>query len=126
MKKNSSKPIIISGIIVVLCIGLVLVIQMYNNSLYQNASLPRNTICKSGYYFSEGECLVCPPGSYCQESIRYFCPEGTGSLQQSSTIMNCTKCAKGYYATFDGTSCIACPSDMTTNDIGSTSVNDCI
>ena len=102
------------------------VIKEYNHNLYQNASLPRDTICKSGFYFSEGECLVCPPGSYCEENIRYFCPEGTGSLQEASTIMNCTKCARGYYASGDGTSCISCPSGMTTNDIGSVGIDDCI
>ena len=124
--KKRNKLIAFVSIIVVLCVALVLVIKSYNKNVYQNASLPhRDVVCEDGQYFSEGECLLCPVGSYCYDNNRYVCPEGTGSLAESTTVMNCTNCAKGYYSNGDGAGCVKCPNGMTTDGVGTTSIDYC-
>ncbi len=32
------------------------------------------TACTTGYYLSNGQCLQCPKGSYCNNSTKYTCP----------------------------------------------------
>lgn len=125
--KRKGRIITLCAIITALCVALVVVIKMYNKDVYQNNQTSSGgVVCEKGKYFSQGECLFCPIGSYCYDNNRYYCPAGTGSLEESSTLMNCTNCAVGYYSTGDGNGCVSCPSGTTTPTTGSTSYNDCI
>ena len=55
----------------------------------------------------------------------YACQAGTGSLVRAGSPTNCSPCAKGYYATGDGTGCVKCPSGKTTSNIGAKSLSEC-
>jgi hypothetical protein len=53
-------------------------------------------VCPDSFFIDEfGACALCPPGSYCLNSERFFCPSGAKSLQKSSRLANCT-CGNGF------------------------------
>ena len=81
--------------------------------------------CSAGRYLSGTSCLACPAGNYCSGDKKIACPAGKGSIAYASSPNDCTYCAKGYYATGDGTGCNACPSGQTTDSTGATSSTQC-
>ncbi len=82
--------------------------------------------CTAGKYLSGESCLACPAGNYCSGDKKIACPAGKGSIAYASTPNDCSYCAKGYYATGDGTGCKACPTGQTTNSVGATSSSQCV
>lgn len=73
------------------------------------------TIClSSGTYLTEqGEYLLCPPGTMCNNLVMTQCPAGSvaGAGQTS-----CTACGPGYYADSARATCLVCPAGTACNN----------
>ena len=54
---------------------------------------------------------------------RANCPDGSQRIDHDSGF-RCTNCSVGSYS-FDGSSCLKCPKEVTTKKTGSTSIKDC-
>ena len=125
--QNNNKFITIICVAIIVCAGIILFVKSQSINLYQNASVPKESItCLSGQYLDGNKCLECPEGNYCVNNIKYTCPAGTGSLAEAITEKNCRSCSIGYYSIGDGNGCQKCPVGTTTDDVGSTSIEDCI
>jgi len=104
-------------------------------------------LCPAGYKESDGRCYECPVGEYAEllGSVNCTkCPDGYSTRRNASesvsnctgfcrpgsyspdTFVPCATCRAGYYQPLTGqTSCIACPTAMSTKYAGSTSEADC-
>ena len=105
-------------------------------------------ICKPGYTGEDGaQCTACPKGTYKEEegsgvcmecaadtfsatpaasSETYCedCPANTFSPEGSDDRTDCT-CLAGYYATYDGNQCTACPAGTYKESTGAGGFNSC-
>ena len=100
-------------------------------------------VCNQGYYLSGGQCLACPPGSWCSANVQNTCPTNSNSTTLSYSQNSCL-CKAGYFGngSITGTSpcpicnpgsfcpggnnnvSIACPANFS-SPVGSSSYSDC-
>uniref|UniRef100_A0A0G4FRE0 Tyrosine-protein kinase ephrin type A/B receptor-like domain-containing protein n=1 Tax=Chromera velia CCMP2878 TaxID=1169474 RepID=A0A0G4FRE0_9ALVE len=108
----------------------------------------RNTFCEEcpdgtqALYEGLGACVDCPDGSVRLGGSELFCedcPAGTyevnrttcvpcppGSFSARQGALSCTLCFGSYYQPQEGqTSCLPCPQDLTPEDAGATSADNC-
>ena len=87
-----------------------------------NAISPANSsnisacVCKAGYYrASDGSCLVCPIGSFCENEIRTACNSFDGQLTTHATASiyrsDCI-CSLGWFRHNTSDLCKLCPLDI--------------
>jgi hypothetical protein len=78
--------------------------------------------CSRGTYYSEGECLICPKGSYSDhtgaESCK-LCPKGYFSnVRGADSYRTCKLCTNGYFGKEEGQAeCYKCSFDMNVSTI---------
>jgi sugar lactone lactonase YvrE len=52
-------------------------------------------VCDLGYYLSNGQCVVCPTGSWCAANVQNTCPTNADSVVLATTQNQCL-CKPGY------------------------------
>jgi len=89
-------------------------------------------VCDSGSFIDEkGLCTPCPAGTTSTKGSNLgiqscACGPGFKVTSASNKTVNCEPCPLGYFSRNVGMSCTPCGKDMTTANVGSTSLRDCI
>lgn len=89
------------------------------------SSLQLAATCPAGRYLDAGNCVDCPPGSYCPgDDTKIFCATGTFASTQGAS--SCQNCQPGTYAPSVGSmSCTDCPTGKFSASAAASVCTDC-
>lgn len=84
-------------------------------------------LCVAGYVATPSGCSPCDAGFFSDVSGTLECSECPVGKSSDPAATECTNCARGFYAERTGSSaCTRCPALQTTQEIGSTRVDQCV